>query len=124
MKLSVKLYFLLAIILIIAVIAVVVFSGTTEGNYDTFSQCLSNNGVKMYGAYWCGHCNNQKEMFGSSWKYVNYIECATPNNGQTDKCLDAGIEAYPTWEFIDGSRIVSEMSFEELSEKTGCEIGE
>lgn len=25
---------------------------------DTFASCLTKKGVKMYGAYWCGHCKD------------------------------------------------------------------
>jgi len=30
------------------------------GKYDDFAKCLTQNGVKFYGTYWCPHCNNQK----------------------------------------------------------------
>ena len=101
---------------------------TTTGNvvksskYGAFAQCMTNSGVKMYGAYWCPHCNNQKEMFGDSWQYINYIECSLPNRaGQTQFCNDAGIRAYPTWEFI-GQRIEGELTLEQLSQLSGCQL--
>ena len=28
----------------------------TESGLDAFAKCLSDNGIKMYGAYWCPHC--------------------------------------------------------------------
>ena len=34
--------------------------------YDAFARCLKDRQVKMYGAYWCPHCAEQKEMFGES----------------------------------------------------------
>ncbi len=75
----------------------------------------------MYGAYWCPHCINQKEQFGPSWQYINYIECSLPGGrGQTTQCEQAGIEGYPTWEFGDGERASGELTFEMLSEKSGC----
>ena len=91
--------------------------------YDNFAKCLSDNNVRMYGAYWCPHCANQKEMFGDSFQYVNYIECSLPNRaGQTQACKDAIIESYPTWEFKDGSRTKGEMTFLQLSQKSGCSL--
>ncbi|MFH1400946.1 MAG: hypothetical protein ABIH41_05485, partial [Nanoarchaeota archaeon] len=33
---------------------------------DDFARCLTQSGATMYGASWCPHCNDQKEMFGSS----------------------------------------------------------
>jgi len=91
------------------------------GKYDDFAQCLTDNGVKMYGAYWCPHCLDQKKEFGNSWQYVDYIECSLPNNGgQTQVCDDAGIEGYPTWELGDGTQLSGVQTFETLAEKSGC----
>lgn len=91
------------------------------GKYDDFAQCLSDAGAKEYGAYWCPNCQEQKKLFGKSFKHVNYIECAS-GRGQTATCQKAGIEAYPTWEFKDGSREVGMMTLKELSAKTGCAL--
>ncbi len=77
----------------------------------------------MYGAFWCPHCQNQKEMFGDSWKYVNSIECSTPDGrGQVEVCQQAGITGYPTWEFQDGSRVAGEITLTGLSQKSGCKL--
>ena len=100
-------------------------SSTSEasGEYDSFAKCLTDSGMKMYGAYWCPHCNDQKEMFGDSWKNINYIECSLPGgNGQTKICIQEGIRAYPTWELPDGVRIEGGLSFSQLSEYSGCSL--
>ena len=98
-------------------------SATLPAQYDSFANCLSANGVKMYGAYWCPHCANQKQMFGGSFKLINYIECSLPNRaGQTQACIDAKINAYPTWEFADGKRIEGELSLEQLSQNSNCKL--
>src|SRR3989338_4379734 len=95
----------------------------TESRLDAFAKCLSDNGIKMYGAYWCTHCNNQKQMFAESWKYVNYIECSLPNRaGQTQICSGAGINAYPTWEFANGDRIEGGLSLGQLSLSSNFKI--
>lgn len=74
-------------------------SDTSAGKYDSLAKCLTDKGVKMYGAYWCPHCQNQKKAFGDSFKYINYTECADPNvEGQLEVCQKAKIESYPTWE--------------------------
>lgn len=97
--------------------------GGGSGKYDTFAQCLSDEGAKMYGAFWCPHCTDQKAEFGPSWDFVNYIECSLPDKqGQTEVCKQAKIESYPTWEFADGERQVGKLSFQQLSVKTGCEL--
>lgn len=114
---------------IILVMGIVIVSGCAANNkgtsrYDDFAKCLTEQGAKFYGAYWCPHCENQKGMFGNSIDYVNYIECSLPNRaGQTEECRQAEIESYPTWEFQDGKRVSGVMSFEQLSQNSGCEIG-
>ncbi len=87
-----------------------------EGKYDSFAQCLTDNGVVMYGAYWCPHCQNEKKAFGESFRLVNYVECTQ----ETDKCLAEKINGYPTWIFNDGRRFEGEMGLEKLSEASGC----
>jgi hypothetical protein len=98
-------------------------SGCSSSGTDTeqLAKCLSEKGAKMYGAFWCGHCQDQKAMFGDDWQYVSYVECSTMNYQQTEECKQAGITGYPTWEFGDGSRKSGALSFEQLKEKSGCE---
>lgn len=89
---------------------------------DGFAQCIKDSGAKIYGASWCSHCQNQKKLFSNS-KNLPYVECSTSSgNGQEKVCADAKIEGYPTWVFSDGSRQSGELSFEILSQKTGCQI--
>jgi hypothetical protein len=106
----------------IILIAVQNIPSTSDGEYDTFAQCLTEQGVKMYGAYWCPHCASQKELFGSSFDHVNYVECAIGRSGQTVECTNAGIQSYPTWEFGDDSRVTGELSLDMLAERSGCEL--
>lgn len=89
---------------------------------DAFAQCLSDNGAKFFGASWCSYCNQQKEMFASSVKYLPYVECALPTGGQTAECEANNIQGYPTWKFADNSQQSGVMSFEQLALKTGCEL--
>ncbi len=96
---------------------------TMAKSIDNFAKCLAEKGAMMYGASWCPHCQNQKEMFGESWKNINYVECALPNGrGQAKECMDAGIEGYPTWIFRDGAKFAGELSLQELGQKTGCGV--
>ena len=97
--------------------------GNGSTNYDEFAQCITDSGAKMYGAYWCPHCNDQKDMFSSSWDYIDYIECSLPNkSGQTQICAEEGITGYPTWEFGDESRQSGKLPLDILSERTGCSL--
>lgn len=93
------------------------------GPLDAFAKCLSAKGVRMYGAWWCPHCAEQKEMFGSSFQYVNYVECSPAGQKtQNDVCKQAGLKGYPTWQFADGSRAEGTVHLEALSDKTGCKL--
>ena len=77
----------------------------------------------MYGAFWCPHCAEQKELFGSSFQYAPYIECGIQgSHGINQVCTDAGIKRFPTWVFTDGERVEGKKSLEYLSDKTGCPL--
>jgi hypothetical protein len=91
---------------------------------DAFAKCTAQEGAKMYGAYWCPHCEEQKEVFGSAFQYVNYVECGIKGNpkGQTQACIDAGIKHYPTWQFANASRVEGKEDLLFLSQKTGCSL--
>jgi hypothetical protein len=111
--------------IIFVALAVVAFVLLTSGpsKYDNFAKCMSEKDAKMYGAFWCPHCKEQKATFGNSWKYVNYVECSTPDGqGQLPICTQAGVSGYPTWEFANGSRSSGALSLSELSLKTGCPL--
>jgi hypothetical protein len=117
----------IAIILgVIALFAAAAYLGLSRRNnkYAGFAGCTAARGAKMFGAYWCPHCQEQEEAFGSSFKYVDYVECGVKGNVhlQSDACKQAGIKHYPTWEFPDGSRVEGKQSFEFLSSKTGCTL--
>jgi|SRR3989344_6221512 len=122
MKKSTKTITWVVVIAIVLVSVYMLAGGNASGaELEEFSKCLTDSGVKMFGAYWCPHCKNQKKMFGSSWDNVDYVECSLPDGvGQTQACISAGIKGYPTWEFNDGSRVEGEASLKTLSDKTGC----
>lgn len=91
------------------------------GKLDTFAQCITDSGAKFYGAYWCPHCQAQKNAFGKSAKLLPYIECSTPDGkGQLDVCKQAGVTGYPTWIFADGTQASGEVPLKNLAEKTNC----
>lgn len=58
---------------------------------------LSRSGALFYGAYWCGHCQHQKDLFGSQASpFLPYVECDRDDAGRR-RCQKAGVRAYPTW---------------------------
>lgn len=99
-------------------------SNPNQESLDRLATCIADSGAKFYGAFWCSHCNNQKEAFGNS-KNLPYIECSTADgNSQTEECRQAGINGYPTWEFADGERVSGEISLSRLADLTGCEYSQ
>lgn len=77
----------------------------------------------MYGAYWCPHCADQKQIFGSSFEYVSYVECGIRGSrAEAPECVQAGIQHFPTWQFGDGERREGFTPLKTLSEKTGCRL--
>ena len=84
---------------------------------------LAETGVKMYGAEWCPHCQDQKAMFGPAAKRLPYVECSMGRQGsaQTAACRQAAIKTYPTWE-IKGQRYEEVLSPVRLAELTGFNL--
>ena len=80
---------------------------------------LTKVGAKMYGAYWCPHCHEQKEFFGKeAAPFIPYIEC-DPNglNPQPDLCRSEDIVGYPTWK-IDGKLYSGRQPLNDLADYT------
>ena len=92
--------------------------------YDSFAKCIATRNAKMYGLYWCPHCADQKREFGSSFRYVTYIECATENDPHelTASCKAAGVKLFPSWQFGSDTPKEGVLSLQELSQKTGCSL--
>jgi uncharacterized membrane protein/glutaredoxin len=95
--------------------------GETAGPEDPWirglAEHLTKTNAKFYGAGWCPHCKEQKEMFGSSVKRVPYVECSPggPGTPQAAACTAAGVESYPTWT-INGQRYVGTQTLENLAQ--------
>lgn len=100
---------------------------SASGDKVALAQCLTDKGVKMFGASWCPHCAQQKKDFGTAaFKKVTYVECAVPgdNSQQTQICKDNNIKGYPTWRFADGSEKTGEQTLEDLASAAGCTYGD
>jgi len=102
-------------------------SGPAPSSPETaaLAECLTQKGAKMYGAYWCAHCKEQKQLFGSAFEKIDYIECSAPGNPQqqSQACKDADVSSYPTWVFADQSRKSGAIPLQELADKAGCPFG-
>ena len=78
---------------------------------------LKKVNAKLYGAYWCSHCYEQKATFGAAaTKMLTYVECAADGyKSERTTCKDKEIQGYPTWE-IKGKLYPGEQTLEELAE--------
>jgi len=83
----------------------------------SFAQCLTEKGAVMYGLGTCGHCNQQKELFGESFQYIDYVECSV----YQDVCMDDGVTHVPAWKVGEDLELGAK-TFEELSEMYGCPL--
>ncbi|XP_019088202.1 PREDICTED: thiol-disulfide oxidoreductase LTO1 isoform X2 [Camelina sativa] len=87
---------------------------------------LNTIGARMYGAFWCSHCLEQKEMFGKeAAKQLNYVECFPDGYKKGTKilkaCADAGIEGFPTW-IINDQVLSGEIELAQLAEMSGFSL--
>ena len=110
----------------IAIVLIATYVGLWYHNnhrYDEFARCLGAKQAKMYGLYWCPHCIEQKEMFGKSFQYVPYEECAIRDSHElTPVCKAAGVKLFPSWQFAGNPPVEGVFPLQELSDKTGCEL--
>lgn len=84
-----------------------------EARQVNLAQRLRTAGALFYGAYWCSHCQHQKDLFGARGSAeLPYVECDRDDEGRR-RCQKAGVRAYPTW-VIGEERREGVLSLEEL----------
>ena len=99
--------------------APIVETSSPAGAVD-LAQRLRDNGAKMYGAFWCGHCFEQKETFGrEAQAALPYVECY-PNGYEGPQsiapaCKEANIDGFPTW-IINGEKLEGDWPLESLEQ--------
>lgn len=96
---------------------------TSSGQSEiALAQHLTSIGAKMYGAWWCPHCNDQKQLFGKeAAAQITYIECDPGGqNPQTALCQanSDNVTGYPTWE-INGEYYGGTQTLEQLADASG-----
>jgi uncharacterized membrane protein/glutaredoxin len=81
---------------------------------------LTSSGAVMYSAWWCPHCNDQKQLFGKeAAAQLKVIECAADGrSSQKALCDTKKIEGFPTWE-INGQLDSGVKSLQQLAELSG-----
>jgi len=123
MKKGVTIFWLILLALIVLGVGSSFFLHSGPGQYDKLAMCIKDNGVKFYGAFWCPHCQRTKAEFGSSEKFLPYVECSTPDGqGQTQICKDHNVTSYPTWIRPDGAVMNGEHAIAEWAAFSGCTL--
>jgi protein-disulfide isomerase len=90
---------------------------------DAFAKCLTNKNAIMYGSFLCSHCDDQRKLFGDSFKYVHYVECSQMGLPQdANACKLAQIRYTPTWILNGKERLVGVQTLKQLGDKTGCPL--
>ena len=85
-----------------------------------FAKFLRENNIAMYSAYWCPHCHDQKQLFGSeAVKELKVVECARDGqDNEYELCQTKGIEGFPSWE-INGEIYSGTRDLNDLAIMTG-----
>ncbi len=112
--------------LIIILLLSYLFQGQqAQQERTSLAQCLTQNGVRMYGSYTCSHCLREKQLFGDAFKFINYIECHPQGpNPQTPLCETKQISNTPTWTIelndTEVKRVVGYLDAEQLKTFGSC----
>ncbi|MBT3395267.1 hypothetical protein HOA59_02360 [archaeon] len=79
------------------------------------AKCLAEEGAALYITKNCPICEEQKRIFGTSFRYINYVDCSK----NEENCKKTGITSYPTWIIYD-QQFVGIHSPEELRKTIEC----
>ncbi|KAL6781296.1 LTO1 [Auxenochlorella protothecoides x Auxenochlorella symbiontica] len=98
---------------------------TTESSQEAMSlaERLRAAGARMYGAFWCSHCYEQKLEFGrEAMAAFPYVECYPtgwhPGMEPDAACtaVPGGLEGFPTW-VIGGKKSEGDLTLQQLEER-------
>jgi hypothetical protein len=90
---------------------------TSSARGLALAEQLNARDARMFGAWWCSHCADQKETLGKqAFASLTYVECAADGaNSQRALCGKEDVAGYPSWQ-IDGKLYPGEKSLSELEE--------
>ncbi len=124
--------FVIIVLGIVLLMKMIIGAADISSKYDGFMKCMADKGVKMYGAFWCPHCQEQEAALQTSRQNMTsvglYVECSNPDRSSTQICTDNKIESYPTWVFPDGTRVsgydegAAKERMQLLADKSGCTL--
>ena len=94
-------------------------TNTFDLQETSVAYCLTNKNVILYNSKLCSHCTIQKKYFGDTYNQLNIIEVSDGNKLISDKYLEQGIIATPTW-IIKGKQFKGVYTTFELAKISGC----
>lgn len=95
---------------------------TTNENSDyleKLAKFMTDQGMVIYGSYQSPETKSQKDLFGESSQFLNYVECdATGTSANSDECISQNVNVYPTW-IYNGTKYVGIQTLSDLARYVG-----
>ncbi|MEZ6149429.1 MAG: hypothetical protein R3C09_04840 [Pirellulaceae bacterium] len=76
--------------------------GEPADDLVAFAKALTDSGTRFFGAAWCPHCTDQRQLFQDGGKFLPFVEVTNPDRTPNQVAIDEGVTEYPTWEFPMG----------------------
>ncbi|MBU1975479.1 MAG: hypothetical protein KKG59_03685 [Nanoarchaeota archaeon] len=112
-------HYVIGLIVIIAIVSIASISfpkGDGPEEKELLAKCLTEKGYKLAGTSWCGHCKNQRDMFGEALQFIDYHDC----DDEAEWCQEMGVKAYPTWISPLGTATAGVKDFDLLRQISEC----
>lgn len=105
----------LVIFILIIIIATLSFTIKPKNHTNQeLAKCIGERST-LYLQLGCSHCEDQKNLFGENYQYLNVVDCFY----DPQECTNNNIEATPTWK-IKGNLYKGFQTIEELKSLTEC----
>lgn len=86
---------------------------TGESEQGRVAKCLADNGAEFYGTPYCADCEKQKEVFGTFFEKIYFVDCGR----EKENCPN--IREVPAW-YINGKIHYGLKTLTELKDISGC----
>lgn len=84
-----------------------------EDEKTKLAHCLKEHDAQFFGSQNCAECVRQQDLFGSSWRFINAIDCG-PNKEQCPH-----IKEIPAW-YVNKNVIYGFRNITELKKISNC----
>ncbi|MFH1916828.1 MAG: hypothetical protein ABIJ21_06220 [Nanoarchaeota archaeon] len=108
---------LIGVLVVAFIISLLITRANTDEEKINTAKCLTAQGFAMAGTSWCPHCEEQKEIFGSAFQYIDYYDCDL----EAQWCEEKHVEGYPSWVSPTGAASAGVKNLATLKKMSGCE---